>query len=475
MYFFKFTTLFLIFFLKNVYLYGDECQNFIKSVLEIPIPQEGMVTDGQQSKNDIGIFFHTEYDFKKNIIKIKRDINNYPILKFSLTNNIPSDTSITLINNIDLSEKSDKEIEELVDTKKAIIQTKKDTFEVKSIEYDHYPFELVFFEINAIDEIKTKEGEFVIDYVFQAQHERPDWIEAGREITKFYICSLDELLESDRILSPLTSAATYILKQVGYDQDKSFNINEQYYFEPDDKTYTTVSPEGIATIKSDFDLKKFPFDSQTLRITLRAPEDIQLNLSDLISKPYVSTFTPLANTYLYLNKYKNDNYLKEWKIVDIRVSNSLASDDYVSFSDNSKFETVLNDNINIDIEVERNTNYFIFKIIIPVFLILSIAWSVMWIPPNQVESRLTTSIVALLALIAYNFVFNEDIPKLSYLTSLDRYILLSYLFCAIPTFLTIYFSRLTKKDYNIALSVNKKSRLIGLVIYALSTTLIFSA
>ena len=208
---------------------------------------------------------------------------------------------------------------------------------------------------------------------------------------------------------------------------------------------------------------------------MRAPEDIQLNLSDLISKPYVSTFTPLANTYLYLNKYKNDNYLKEWKIVDIRVSNSLASDDYVSFSDNSKFETVLNDNINIDIEVERNTNYFIFKIIIPVFLILSIAWSVMWIPPNQVESRLTTSIVALLALIAYNFVFNEDIPKLSYLTSLDRYILLSYLFCAIPTFLTIYFSRLTKKDYNIALSVNKKSRLIGLVIYALSTTLIFSA
>ena len=99
----------------------------------------------------------------------------------------------------------------------------------------------------------------------------------------------------------------------------------------------------------------------------------------------------------------------------------------------------------------------------------------MWIPPNQVESRLTTSIVALLALIAYNFVFNEDLPKLSYLTSLDRYILLSYLFCAIPTFLTIYFSRLTKKDYNIALSVNKKSRLIGLVIYALSTTLIFSA
>ena len=98
----------------------------------------------------------------------------------------------------------------------------------------------------------------------------------------------------------------------------------------------------------------------------------------------------------------------------------------------------------------------------------------MWIPPIQVESRLTTSIVGLLSLIAYNFVFNDDLPKLSYLTSLDRYILLSYLFCAIPTFLTIYFSRLTKKDYNIALAVNKKSRIIGMIIYLFSTAIIFT-
>ena len=142
--------------------------------------------------------------------------------------------------------------------------------------------------------------------------------------------------------------------------------------------------------------------------------------------------------------------------------------------DRSKITEAIEDRIQIKITVERNINYFIFKIIIPVFLILSIAWSVMWIPPNQVESRLTTSIVALLALIAYNFVFNEDIPKLSYLTSLDRYILLSYLFCAIPTFLTIYFSRITKKDYNIALAINKRSRLLGVIIYLISATVIFS-
>ena len=147
------------------------------------------------------------------------------------------------------------------------------------------------------------------------------------------------------------------------------------------------------------------------------------------------------------------------------VQNSIELTKSTSNFDRDKIVENIEDRIILNISVKRNINYFIFKIIIPVFLILSIAWSVMWIPPIQVESRLTTSIVGLLSLIAYNFVFNDDLPKLSYLTSLDRYILLSYLFCAIPTFLTIYFSRLTKKDYNIALEVNKKSRMIGMIVY----------
>ena len=64
---------------------------------------------------------------------------------------------------------------------------------------------------------------------------------------------------------------------------------------------------------------------------------------------------------------------------------------------------------------------------LPVFLILCVAWYVLWIPTEKYEARLNTSIIALLALIAYNFVFQDDIPKLEYLTDLDWFILLSYI------------------------------------------------
>ena len=132
--------------------------------------------------------------------------------------------------------------------------------------------------------------------------------------------------------------------------------------------------------------------------------------------------------------------------------------------------------IELIIEVERNSAHYLFKIIIPVFLILCVAWSVLWIPTYKLDARLTTSIVALLSLIAYNFVFEGDIPKLDYLTDLDKFILLSYIFCCIPTFISIGFSRFilkTNKLQKRVTKVNSHIRKWGGLIYLVMTMQIF--
>ena len=465
--------LILVFIFSNNLLFADECKNFEDKVLAIPIPEVGMVTDGQQPKFDVGLFFHQDYDYEQDKILIRRDENNHPILKFSFVQrDIASNTPIVNINNNDSSLLSDSEILELISKEEIYISTSNNEYKINAIEYDLYIFDLEYFNINAIDEIKTKEGEFQIDYSFQVSNERPDWIEPGREIGNNTICSLAELHESTRIFSPIDDVD--FLTQIGLDQDKVTVYYDQIYYSETDKTFSTATFAGVARIKSDFDLKKFPFDEQELKIEFYPPYSIDYNDDRNYPKPFVTLFQTRSNVYLDIEKYKNNNYLKEWTVVNTKVENYIKREKTTSNFEKDKIVELVEDRINVSLIVKRNINYFIFKIIIPVFLILTISWSVMWIPPNQVESRLTTSIVALLALIAYNFVFNEDIPKLSYLTSLDRYILLSYLFCAIPTFLTIYFSRITKKDYKIALEINKKSRLIGIIIYSISAAVIFS-
>ena len=183
--------------------------------------------------------------------------------------------------------------------------------------------------------------------------------------------------------------------------------------------------------------------------------------------------SPDKNTFLSAERYKEQNYLKEWKIIDYEVTNFYKNENIYSAINPENLINYKTDNLDIILTVERHYKYYLYKIIIPVFLILLIAWSVLWIPAHRIEERLTTSIVSLLALIAYNFVFQDEIPKLNILTSLDKFILLSYLFCSIPIFMTIFLSRFVTTNQKRAYLFNRRMRMWGGIIYILTNFQIF--
>ena len=119
------------------------------------------------------------------------------------------------------------------------------------------------------------------------------------------------------------------------------------------------------------------------------------------------------------------NKLKEWKIPENGIevkSKILVGEEYNIY--NNEIETISENVLDIELTIVRNFQHYLLKIMLPVFLILCVAWYVLWIPTEKYEVRLNTSIIALLALIAYNFVFQDDIPKLEYLTAIDWFILL---------------------------------------------------
>ena len=92
-------------------------------------------------------------------------------------------------------------------------------------------------------------------------------------------------------------------------------------------------------------------------------------------------------------------------------------------------------------------------------------WSVVWINPEELESKLTITIVCLLSLIAYNFVIDAELPKLEYLTTLDIIILISYIYATIPNFLSVIsFQNLTKKRKKVLL-IEQISKKYGLLSY----------
>ena len=98
-----------------------------------------------------------------------------------------------------------------------------------------------------------------------------------------------------------------------------------------------------------------------------------------------------------------------------------------------------------------------------------ICWSVFWIHPREIESKLTITIVCLLSLIAYNFVIDEDLPKLGYLTIIDYVILLSYVFATLPNFLSIWTFHLERSGDEVKwVKIDKLSRTLGPVLFIFS-------
>ena len=203
-----------------------------------------------------------------------------------------------------------------------------------------------------------------------------------------------------------------------------------------------------STFSNEFNLKAFPFDRQKLTIKIVDSTRIA-EMLDL----FIDSFS-IAE----LNELKKEGNILEWKIVDADIR---------YYYEDDPTSKLYSQGVKISIDIERNYQYYIFKIICPIILILLVSWSVFWIHPKELESKLTITIVCLLSLIAYNFVIDNDLPKLSYLTIIDYIVLLSYAFATFPNFISIYSYGQYQKRNKKWIKVDSISRIYGPLIYLL--------
>jgi len=468
---------------------ANECVGspWSKTILDKHVQQEFPFLE---TRNDTGIFLDFKWDKDLKKIILKRDNNEYPIVRFSLFNKseIKQGSVIKSVEGNDLSKLSDNKLNTLFlqnlnfgSIKLELKNGKKITVEAKP--YKLNDFKLVNFQLNSIQNIDSKKGIIEISFESFFENNRPDLLDTLIKNNFDYDEGNEEAVCEavlDQIILPI-KALEY--NEFKYDEDVRKGLKNKtklkdsvINFAYDKGNFRSVRSEsGVGFFRQEFDFKKFPFDKQKLIISvtsgIRSSSD--KSLIKFADTAAVTFITPENGAFIGLANFKEKNYLKEWKVLSVDIkSNEIIDKNYYD-KDLKKNITHNENTINLEINIEREYKHYIYKIIIPVFLILCVAWFVLWIPTKYFETRLTTSMVALLSLIAYNFVFADDIPKLQYLTSLDKYILLSYVFCCIPTFMSIWCSRFIKISQAKVTRVNSKIRTFGGLIYLVLTMQIF--
>ncbi len=103
------------------------------------------------------------------------------------------------------------------------------------------------------------------------------------------------------------------------------------------------------------------------------------------------------------------------------------------------------------VHVQRQVTYYVLKVIVPLCLIVIMSWLPRWIDPEQGGTNIGISTTAFLTLIAYLFAITVFLPRVSYVTRMDRFILLSTL---------IVFAGLLQTVANTSLVKKKKTQLV---------------
>lgn len=112
--------------------------------------------------------------------------------------------------------------------------------------------------------------------------------------------------------------------------------------------------------------------------------------------------------------------------------------------------------------VSRRAGFFAWNVLVIVNLLTIFAFTTFAVSPNLVQNRLQLSFILMLAGISFRFVTNQSIPKISYLTHLDRYVLVSMMFSG---FITFWHAILSRFSYSV--QVQDKMDFWAFIVFAI--------
>jgi len=175
-------------------------------------------------------------------------------------------------------------------------------------------------------------------------------------------------------------------------------------------SYALVDAEGnvllverlTLILSNPMDLSDFPFDRQKLHI----------QLEPLFSSDKEIRLYPLEK---YIQKVSG-LYVNGWELGEpvANVSTEYAQLRGMNYS-----------SMDINIQVAREKGFFLRKLIVPLGLIVFMSWTIFWVNPEQTAPQLGLGATSMLTIIAYQFALANMLPRISYQTRADSFILWS--------------------------------------------------
>ena len=171
---------------------------------------------------------------------------------------------------------------------------------------------------------------------------------------------------------------------------------------------------------SPLDLRRFPFDSQRLEIHFISyrygPDELEITAGRALRQEEFS-----------VAGWSTGEPASEVTPLEIPASGSRAG-------------------LTLGLEAERQRNFYMLTLVLPLTLIALMAWAVFWIDPSLLPSQLGIATASVFTLIAFRLSLVWSLPKVSYMTTADGFVMAVTLLVFAALGQTVLTGRLSKQD-----------------------------
>ena len=219
----------------------------------------------------------------------------------------------------------------------------------------------------------------------------------------------------------------------------------------DDLGNVTFQNRLSGELAANLEFQDFPFDVQRLPI-------------DIVSYQYTTDemqFSPDS----VITSLEDNFSIEGWHLKQLEPE----IDEFTVPADGSKLPR-----LTYVIEAERDSDYYVLTMLIPMALIIFMAWTVFWLQPNIVPPRIAISTASIFSLLALGVSLRLGLPKVSYLTRADVFVLGCTLMVFLALGVAVLGSRWASSDrMEQALKVNAIARWVYMLLFVVVTLVAF--
>lgn len=223
----------------------------------------------------------------------------------------------------------------------------------------------------------------------------------------------------------------------------------------------SVAPSGDVTyverfsaeLSARFELERYPFDTQELEIFVH---------------PFVADANQIVFTLSHAevwtaSEFSTYSSLAQW---DLRVlPPALQVHKEASYTVRG---------VRFGIRVTRRSAYYIWKVFVPLVLMVCVSWGVFWIEPRDLNSQIQISVTTILTVIAFAFAISSSMPRVPYLTYIDAFFLECYVFVflAFTEIMIVHVTHRSDQRRDVGLKVRNWSRIVVPSAFVISNVII---